>query len=219
MSITIQEDNNTEITVVGVTNHEGKEMKATAIYREGCDIKAGSKSSDPKYNDIVKTGAEFIADSFPHIVGCKLTADYTLFEREVGADITYVHSSTSARISVCIQPVEKNKVSVTILRGVDWGAATGLAPSKSYRVNLIDQDHVATITLDEHGPTFLSVLKVIGETLSESIRVSKPATLCVAADTSTPIEKVDSVRELDKIAKSLGNRLHEIYGHKIDTKK
>lgn len=206
------------------TNQEDKKVKATSIYsyREGGDIEPVIKSGTPKYNHGPAMGVECIADHFPHIVGCEMTASCVLRENRLGADIKYIHSDTTAFIQILIIPVERHKVAIMVRRAVDWNSPTGDKISSSHAGRFIEvcrEDYAATVTIGKVGASFPDILRVVGDSLSNSVRVSIPLFLDTSA---TPAEKdkdgVRVVQELDKIAKSLGDRIHDHYGHKIDTK-
>lgn len=207
------------------TSQEDKKVKATSIYsyREGGDIEPVVKSGTPRYNGGPADGVKCIANHFPHIIGCELTASCELRENRLGADIRYIHTDTNVFIQIVILPVERNKVAIMVRRAVDWSSPVVDKIISSSTEVCVD-DHAATVTVGKVGTSFPDILRVVGDSLSNSVRVSIPLFLDTSATPAekTPAEKhkdgVGVVEELDKIAKSLGDRIHEHYGHKIDTK-
>ena len=209
-----------------INSHMDQKTKATAIYREGKGVAITPETSGSKYTGIAERGAEFIADYFPHIVGCKLRAYHIFDGNRKMADIKYVHPDTTAFIQILIHPVESNKVAIIILRAIDELSPTGSAiPEYHGLVALCRCDHAATVKIEEDGTLFSGgemfscIVSRIGKELSNSVRVSNPLFLDVPDDTEGDSDRVKAVLELDDIAKSLGDRLHKHYGHKIDTKK
>lgn len=205
-----------------VINREDKNVKATAIYREGESIKITPESSYSAHTGFVQKGVKFIADHFPHVVGCKMTAYHTFDGNRSGVNITYYHPTATAFIQILIHPVESNKAVIMIRRAVEDLSETHDALSKTDYWSVTDacrDDHAATVTIGEGGAPFSCVVNRVGRELSESVRTSTPVLLDIPDDTAKDSDKVRVVLELDKIAKSLGDRLHEFYGHKIETKK
>lgn len=203
-------------------NQKTKEAKVT--YCEVDGVKVETESSNPEYNELIKDLAKTTPDTFPHIVGCKMTARYVAHRVEnlgivVATGIEYLHPSTT-NINVVIAPVEDNRVSIIITRDLNWGnkldAETG---------ELSTYDHAATVTIKtwdctDHsaGKTYSSVVREVGHQLSEAVRTSNPITLNAYGQNGGADVRAVTL-ELDNIIAELGNRLHKFYGHKLELKK
>ncbi|EET78470.1 hypothetical protein [Corynebacterium tuberculostearicum] len=210
-----------------IINQKTKEAKV--IYREVDGIKVETESSNPEYNKFIKELAKTTPDIFPHIVGCKVSATYVAHRVDnlgmvIATDIEYVHPST-ANIHIFMVPVEDNRISIIIDRGVDCGSKLDAEMGKSST-----HDHAATVTIKtcdsaDHpaDKTYTSVVREVGHQLSEAVRTSFPITLYTydrsdSADGRAATLEA-AILELENITAELGNRLHKIYGHKLEPKK